>query len=173
MQKKYELLYVLNGTLSDDVLNSQMERVQEIVAASAEIEDVFIWGRRKMAYEIQDIREGFYVIVHFLAEPDAPKELERLLRISDAVMRYLIVVAEGSFMPPVKRVGEVDEPAAEVKAEGAAQVAEALAESPEAKPAEAPETAAEAATEAAPESAESAPAESEPAPAESSVEAAE
>lgn len=104
MKRKYELLYVLNGTLSDEELKAQMSRIQLIVEDSAEIEDIFVWGRQKMAYEINDIREGLYVIVHFTAEPEAPKEIERLLRIYDAVLRYLIVLAEGDFMPSVKRV---------------------------------------------------------------------
>ena len=103
MTKKYELLYVLNGTLPADELKAQMSRVQTIVEASAEIVDIVEWGRRRLAYEIQDLREGYYVIVHFNADADAPKEIERLLRISDSVLRYLITVAEGSFMPIARR----------------------------------------------------------------------
>lgn len=103
MTKKYELLYVLNGTLPGDELKAQMSRVQSIVEASAEIVDIVEWGRRRLAYEIQDLREGYYVIVHFNAEADAPKEIGRLLRISDSVLRYLITVAEGSFMPIARR----------------------------------------------------------------------
>ena len=103
MTRKYELLYVLNGTLQADELKAQMKRVQAIVEASAEITDVTEWGRRRLAYEIQDLREGYYVIVHFNAQPEAPKEIERLLRIADYILRYLIVVAEGSFMPVARR----------------------------------------------------------------------
>ena len=114
MTRKYELLYVLNGTLPADVLKTQLDRVKAIVEASAEIIDITEWGRRRLAYEIQDIRDGYYVIVHFNAEPDAPKEIERLLRISDAVLRYLIVLAEGTFMPVSRR--SLDD---EIKAETA------------------------------------------------------
>ena len=103
MAKKYELLYVLNGTLPADELRAQMNRVKAVVEASAEILEVTEWGRRRLAYEIQDLREGYYVIVHFNAEPDAPREIERLLRIADYVLRYLIVVAEGTFMPAARR----------------------------------------------------------------------
>ncbi|HZK41833.1 MAG TPA: 30S ribosomal protein S6 [Clostridia bacterium] len=137
MTRKYELLYVLNGTLPADELKAQMKRVQAIVEASAEIADVTEWGRRRLAYEIQDLREGYYVIVHFNAQPDAPKEIERLLRIADYVLRYLIVVAEGSYMPVARRSlddeREEAEKALEVEAETAPEV-----EAEEEAPAEAP-----------------------------------
>ena len=109
MAKKYELLYVLNGTLPADELRAQMSRVNTIVETSAENVQVTEWGRRRLAYEIQDLREGYYVIVHFNAEPEAPREIERLLRIADYVLRYLIVVAEGSFMPSARRLTDEEE----------------------------------------------------------------
>jgi len=106
MTKKYELIYVLNGTLRADELKAQMERVHGIVEASGEIVDIVEWGRRRLAYEIQDIREGYYVLVYFNAAPDAPREIERLLRIYDAVLRFLIVVAEGDFVPTKRTLAE-------------------------------------------------------------------
>jgi small subunit ribosomal protein S6 len=106
MTKKYELIYVLNGTLRADELRAQMERVHGIVEASGEIVDIVEWGRRRLAYEIQDIREGYYVLVYFNAAPDAPREIERLLRIYDAVLRFLIVVAEGDFIPTKRTLAE-------------------------------------------------------------------
>lgn len=140
MTRKYELLYVLNGTLPADELKAQMDRVQTIVEASAEILDVNEWGRRKLAYEIQDLRDGYYVIVYFMAEPDGPKEIERLLRIADYVLRYLIVTAEGSFVPTVRRSldeeqeeGSEAEAGGEVVPEAAAEGEEAAAEEVEAE----------------------------------------
>jgi|LSQX01.2.fsa_nt_gb small subunit ribosomal protein S6 len=106
MTKKYELIYVLNGTLRADELKAQMERVHGIVEASGEIVDIVEWGRRRLAYEIQDLREGYYVLVYFNAAPDAPREIERLLRIYDAVLRFLIVVAEGDFVPTRRTLAE-------------------------------------------------------------------
>lgn len=103
MTKKYELIYILNGTLQAEELRAQMERVHGIVETSAEIVNIVEWGRRRLAYEIQDIREGYYVIVYFNAASDAPREIERLLRIYDAVLRFLIVVAEGDFVPTGRR----------------------------------------------------------------------
>ncbi|NLZ66152.1 MAG: 30S ribosomal protein S6 [Clostridiaceae bacterium] len=137
MTRKYELLYVLNGTLRTDQLKAQMQRVQELVESVAEgIVEKVEWGRRRLAYEIQDVRDGYYVIVHFYMNPENASELERLLRINDAVMRYLIVLAEGSFMPSGRRTiadEEADQEketakALEAEAEAAAEASEEVAE---------------------------------------------
>jgi small subunit ribosomal protein S6 len=136
MTKKYELIYVLDGTLSGEELKAQMARIHALVEARADITDTIEWGRRRLAYEIQDLREGFYVIVRFEATPEVPRELERLLRIIDFVLRYLITVNETDFMPAGCRsiddeVAEAAEKAAdemaafEAAAEKAADAAEA------------------------------------------------
>ncbi|HHX19940.1 MAG TPA: 30S ribosomal protein S6 [Clostridiaceae bacterium] len=131
MTKKYELIYVLNGTLQANELRAQMERVHGIVEASAEIVDIVEWGRRRLAYEIQDIREGYYVLVYFNADPEAPREIERLLRIYDPVLRFLIVVAEGNFVPTGRRT-LLEEEAAAKEAESAPAEVEEGADEPEA-----------------------------------------
>ncbi len=128
MTKKYELIYVLNGTLRADELRAQMERVRSVVEASGEIVDTIEWGRRRLAYEIQDIREGYYVLVYFNAEPEAPREIERLLRIADYVLRFLIVVAEGDFVPTGRRT--LDEEPTYQPAEETSEDAEAAADEP-------------------------------------------
>jgi small subunit ribosomal protein S6 len=54
-----------------------------------------VWGRRRLAYEIDDQKEGYYVLVNFSSEAEFPKELERVLKITDGVMRYMVVRADG------------------------------------------------------------------------------
>lgn len=90
----YELLYILNPQLGEEGLEAMDERIQGIINANGEVKNVDIWGVRQMAYEIQDQKEGYYVVLHFTAEPDFPVELERQLRIFDQVMRYLITSVE-------------------------------------------------------------------------------
>jgi small subunit ribosomal protein S6 len=90
--RTYELMYVLNPAIGDDNIKAEMDRIQSIVETQGKIHDTDVWGRRKLAYEIQDEQEGYYVLVHFESEPDFPKEVERLLKISDSVLRYLIVL---------------------------------------------------------------------------------
>lgn len=94
MTRNYELILVLNPSIGDEKLEAELERIKALVETQGEIADVDVWGRRRLAYEIQDEAEGYYVLIHFASEPVFPKELERLLRISEYVLRYLIVLAE-------------------------------------------------------------------------------
>ena len=94
MTRKYELLYVINPAIGEEAIEQENERIQNIVAAQGEINQVDVWGKRRLAYEIQDEKEGYYVIVTFDSDPEYPKEIERLLRISDSVLRYLVVRAD-------------------------------------------------------------------------------
>lgn len=94
MTRNYELILVLNPSIGEEKLESELERVKALVEAQGEISDVDVWGRRRLAYEIQDEPEGYYVLIHFASDPDYPKEIERILRISENVLRYLIVLAE-------------------------------------------------------------------------------
>lgn len=77
--------------MDEEAINTTMEKIQTLIESSATVEKVDVWGRRKLAYEIDDQKEGHYVLINFSAEPDFPKELERVLKITDGVLRYLIV----------------------------------------------------------------------------------
>ncbi len=68
-----------------------METVRGIRAGAGEVSDVDVWGMRKLAYPIQKMTEGYYVVMHFTAKPELPKELDRRLRISDDFMRQIII----------------------------------------------------------------------------------
>ncbi|MDD7401081.1 MAG: 30S ribosomal protein S6 [Eubacteriales bacterium] len=94
MARNYELLYVLNPTLGEEGLAAMDERIQGLISANGEIKDVDVWGVRRLAYEIQDLNEGYYVVLHFTAEADFPVELERQLKINDKVLRFLVTSME-------------------------------------------------------------------------------
>lgn len=94
MARNYELLYVLNPTLGEEGLATMDERIQGLISANGEIKDVDVWGVRRLAYEIQDLNEGYYVVLHFTAEADFPVELERQLKINDKVLRFLVTSME-------------------------------------------------------------------------------
>ncbi|OON95492.1 MAG: 30S ribosomal protein S6 [Epulopiscium sp. Nele67-Bin005] len=93
--KNYELALVLVASLGEEEKLAQLEKVKElIVRFGGEITNVDDWGKRKLAYEIKKIdkhREGFYYFIHFNAEPSTPAEVESRLRITESVLRYLIV----------------------------------------------------------------------------------
>ncbi len=89
--KNYELIYVLRPNLDDESKTAVLDKVKAIIETSGEVEKVDVWGVRKLAYEIQKLNEGFYVLVNFKASTDLPKELDRNLKISDSVIRHMIV----------------------------------------------------------------------------------
>lgn len=87
----YEIMFIIDPTLEEAKKDAVVETVQGIIAADGEVSKVDVWGMRKLAYPIQKKNEGYYVVVEFKASTELPKELDRRLRISDAVMRHLIV----------------------------------------------------------------------------------
>ena len=87
----YEVMFIIDPTLEDEKKDAAVETVKEIIAAGGEVGNVDVWGMRKLAYPIQKKTEGYYVVIEFKAEPTLPKELDRRLKISDSVMRHLIV----------------------------------------------------------------------------------
>ena len=92
---KYELAVVVNAKIEDDARLATIERVQKYVTRfGGTITNVDEWGKRKLAYEIQKMREGYYYFISFEAEATAPAEIEGRLRIMDNVMRFLVVKQE-------------------------------------------------------------------------------
>lgn len=89
--RNYEVMFVIDPTLEDAKKDATVETVQSIIAADGEVGKVDVWGMRKLAYPIEKKEEGYYVVVEFLGNPTLPKELDRRLKISDNVMRHIIV----------------------------------------------------------------------------------
>lgn len=87
----YELMFIIDPTLEDEKKEATVETVKGIIAADGTVGEVDVWGLRKLAYPIQKKNEGYYVVVTFQASPELPKELDRRLRISEVVMRHLII----------------------------------------------------------------------------------
>ena len=84
-------MFIIDPTLEDAVKEATVETVKNIIAAEGEVANVDVWGMRKLAYPIQKKNEGYYAVIEFKAQPTLPKELDRRLKISDNVMRHLIV----------------------------------------------------------------------------------
>ena len=87
----YELMFIIDPTLEDEKKETTVETVKGIIEADGTVGEVDVWGLRKLAYPIQKKNEGYYVVVTFQASPELPKELDRRLRISEVVMRHLII----------------------------------------------------------------------------------
>ena len=90
--KAYELLLMLKPNLDDEARAAFNERVQALVVANGGVLDnVDDWGKRKLAYEIDKFTDAYYTLVEFHNEPTEIAEIDRVLRISDAVVRFMIV----------------------------------------------------------------------------------
>lgn len=89
--RKYEVTFIIEPALEDSKKDATVETVQSIIAADGEVEKVDVWGMKKLAYPIDKKEEGYYVVIDFKANPELPKELDRRLRISDNVIRHIIV----------------------------------------------------------------------------------
>ena len=92
---KYELTVVVNAKIEDDARVATVEKVKEYVARyGGTITNVDEWGKKRLAYEIQKMKEGFYYFIQFEAGATAPAEIERHVRIMENVIRYLCVRQE-------------------------------------------------------------------------------
>jgi len=90
--KAYELMLLLNPNLDEDARNATVERVEGLVTENGGVVDnVESWGKRKLAFELDDLTEGDYVVLDFHTTPDAIAEIDRVLRITDPVVRHMIV----------------------------------------------------------------------------------
>jgi small subunit ribosomal protein S6 len=88
---RYEIMYIIAAALDDEAKDAVMETVEGIINNGGEVVNTERIGLRKLAYPIQKKNEGYYVLVEFNAPADLPKELDRRLRISDDVVRHLII----------------------------------------------------------------------------------
>ena len=92
---KYELALVLSAKIEDEPRAALLERVKDLVTrVGGTITEVDEWGKRKLAYEIQKMSEGYYYFLRFDAESNVPGEIESRIRIMDNVLRYLCVRAD-------------------------------------------------------------------------------
>lgn len=89
---KYELAVVVNAKIEDDERTAAVEKVKEYIARyGGTVTNVDEWGKKRLAYEIQKMREGFYYFIQFEADAACPAEVERHVRIMENVIRYLCV----------------------------------------------------------------------------------
>jgi small subunit ribosomal protein S6 len=90
--RKYELMYIVRPTLEEEATKALIERFQKVAQdQGAEVTGIDEKGKRRLAYEINDLKEGYYVVMNFTSGPDAIPELERQLRLHDDVLRHLVV----------------------------------------------------------------------------------
>ncbi len=94
LHENYETIMILNTKKSEEEIKALVEKFTTLISKNGTIETVEEWGKRKLAYEIADEAEGYYVYVTFNCTPDFPAELDRVYKITDGVLRTLIVRKE-------------------------------------------------------------------------------
>ncbi len=91
--RKYECMLILPAEADEAIVATATDRISAGVAKhSGQVQNIERWGRRRLAYEIDDRNEGYYVVVTFSAEPAAQAELDRTLNLADEILRHKVVV---------------------------------------------------------------------------------
>jgi small subunit ribosomal protein S6 len=89
---KYEVLYIIDASADDATKEAQIAKYSELVtAAGGTVDGIDKWGIKKFAYPMEFKNEGYYVLMNFSAPADLPAEMERQMRISDSIIRYLVI----------------------------------------------------------------------------------
>lgn len=88
----YEVLYVIDNTAEDSVKDTVIQRFSDIVMeAGGTVDTVDRWGAKKLAYPIDYKTEGYYVLMNFTGNPEVPAEIERVMNITDSIMRHMVI----------------------------------------------------------------------------------
>ena len=90
----YEAMYILDPALSEEAIAALVAKFKAVVEAGDSAAQVEEWGKRRLAYPINDLTEGYYVLMNFEAKPEFPAELDRVMKITDGIMRCLITTVE-------------------------------------------------------------------------------
>ncbi|MBR6644398.1 MAG: 30S ribosomal protein S6 [Clostridia bacterium] len=89
----YETMFIVNATLEEDAMRAIVDKFKALIEANAEITEYNEWGKRKLAYPIDDINDGFYVLVNYKAEASFVAELDRNFNIADGILRSMTIRA--------------------------------------------------------------------------------
>ena len=87
----YETIFVINPSLDEGATKAVVEKFKTLIEQNGTVESVDEWGKRRLAYPINYITEGYYVLVNFASEAQFPAELERIYKITDDIIRSIVV----------------------------------------------------------------------------------
>ena len=90
----YETIFIIDASLEEDSIKALTEKFTALISKNGTLESVDEWGKRRLAYEIDDKTEGYYVLANFKADGDFPKELDRKFRITEGILRTIIIRKE-------------------------------------------------------------------------------
>ena len=90
----YEVLFVVDLTPGEEGVKALVEKFTSLIADNGTVNEVNEWGKRRLAYPINDMNDGYYVLVNFSAPTDFPAELERIFSITDGILRSMVIAKE-------------------------------------------------------------------------------
>jgi small subunit ribosomal protein S6 len=88
---KYETIFIIDKDQTEEQVHEIVDKFKALISSEGEIESVDVWGKRRLAYPINDKNEGYYVLINFSSKPDFPKELERIYGITEEIVRQIVV----------------------------------------------------------------------------------
>ena len=91
---KYEVLYIIDPELGEEGIAALVEKFKAMVEAEGTLSNIDEWGKRRLAYPINDLTEGYYVLMNFEAKPEFRAELERVMKITEGVLRCMTIAVE-------------------------------------------------------------------------------
>lgn len=94
IMNRYETIFVMKPEVDEETIQSLIEKIKDIIEKKGSVENVDEWGKRKLAYEVKGYNEGHYVLLNFTAESSIPAELERFYKITEGIIRHIIVKEE-------------------------------------------------------------------------------
>ena len=112
----YETLFVINAALLEEEIKALVEKFTALVSANGTLEKVDEWGKRRLAYPINDLTEGYFVVLSYQSAADFPAEIERVLGITDGILRSMTTVAAAKKAAPAEEV-KTEAPAEDTAAE--------------------------------------------------------
>lgn len=93
--RKYETIFIAHPSLDEEAVKALIEKFKGVIEKeNGTIDNVDFWGKRKLAYEIAKVNEGYYTLINFTANTELPKELDRVFGITDGIIRHIIVKEE-------------------------------------------------------------------------------
>jgi small subunit ribosomal protein S6 len=94
MINKYETVFIISPEIDEEGTKALVEKIKNLLEKSAQLENIDEWGKRKLAYPINYKNEGYYVLANFSSESSFPQELERIYKITDGIIKYIVIKKE-------------------------------------------------------------------------------
>ncbi len=88
---KYETMFIIDATIDEEATAGVVDKFKALIEANGTVDNVDLWGKKKLAYPINDMNDGYYVLINFTSEPSFVAELERIYNISEDVIRSIVI----------------------------------------------------------------------------------